>query len=339
MTPKVSVIVPFYNGFPYLLDAARSLAAQTLADLEILYIDDGSDDGSGVFADVLAAHDARVRVFHQPHRGVSAARNAGLDAARGDYIAFLDADDTVDPDIYQSMLTAAESAGAEIVHAGYALTDAHGNIRETVPPVFATDRLSDAEGIKNAAAAMHANGCFLFVWRNLFSRRLIEEHRLRFDEGIAVGEDTLFNMACFLRADRVWGLDISACRHRVHPHSTMKKPYNPALTDSLARQYAQKQALAREFLAPLQYEAFRLDTARYTLTALLPLMLKNLYRSPEPDKKAALKALAIQPLVSDSLKVPGAAPRLSKSLDSLLPRLLKAGFYGAANRVCGKVWG
>lgn len=339
MNPKISVIVPFYNGFPYLFDAARSLAAQTLANLEILYIDDGSDDGSGVFADVLAAHDPRVKVLHQPHSGVSAARNAGLDAARGDYIAFLDADDTVGPAVYKTLLTAAETAGAEIVHAGYALTDAHGNIRETVPPVFAADRLTAPEGIKNAAAAMHANGCYLYVWRNLFSRRLIKGNALRFDEGIAVGEDTLFNMACFLCADRVCGLDTVACRHRVHPHSTMNMTFNPALTESLTRQYAQKQALAREFLAPSQYEAFRLDTARYTLTALLPLMLKNLYRSPEPDKKAALKALSIQPLVSDSLKIPGAAPRLSRSLDSLLPRLLKAGFYGAANWVCDEVWG
>jgi hypothetical protein len=191
----------------------------------------------------------------------------------------------------------------------------------------------------NTAATMHANGCFLFVWRNLFSRRLIEEHRLRFEEGIAVGEDTLFNMACFLRTDRVWGLDISACRHRVHPHSTMKTMYNPALTESLSRQYAQKQALAREFLTPAQLKAFNRDIARYTLTALLPLMLKNLYHSPEPDKKAALKALATQPLVSDSLKVSGAAPRLSRSLDSFLPPLLKAGLYGTAHRLCGKMWG
>lgn len=91
--PLASVIVPVYNVKPYLAQCVSSLRAQTYANLEIILVDDGSTDGSGSMCDVFAGEDPRIRVLHQANGGLSAARNAGLDAARGTYLYFVDSDD------------------------------------------------------------------------------------------------------------------------------------------------------------------------------------------------------------------------------------------------------
>lgn len=90
---KISVIVPVYNAEKYLRRCVGSILAQTFTDFELLLVDDGSTDASGAICDEYASADARVRVFHKPNGGVSSARNLGLDNARGEWIAFADADD------------------------------------------------------------------------------------------------------------------------------------------------------------------------------------------------------------------------------------------------------
>ena len=97
MDSLISVIIPVYNVKPYLRMCAESVFTQTFRNLEILFVDDGSTDGSGELCDELAREDGRVRVIHQENGGLSAARNTGIDACKGDYIYFLDSDDAVSP--------------------------------------------------------------------------------------------------------------------------------------------------------------------------------------------------------------------------------------------------
>ena len=101
--PKVSVIVPVYNCENYIARCIQSLLAQTLHEIEIIAIDDGSTDKSGAILDRYAEEDQRLRVFHQENGGVAAARNKGLQYAQGTYIGFVDGDDYVEPDMYQEM--------------------------------------------------------------------------------------------------------------------------------------------------------------------------------------------------------------------------------------------
>lgn len=93
--PLISIIVPVYQVKEYIDECVESLLAQTYSNLEILLVDDGSSDGSGEMCDTYAAKDARVRAVHQENQGLSAARNAGLDLAEGEYVAFVDSDDRV----------------------------------------------------------------------------------------------------------------------------------------------------------------------------------------------------------------------------------------------------
>ena len=108
-SPILSVIVPVYKTEPYLDACVKSIQAQTLEDLEIILVDDGSPDNCPVMCDEYAANDSRIRVIHQENGGLSRARNKGIDVATGRYIAFVDSDDTVEPDTYEGNIAILEA--------------------------------------------------------------------------------------------------------------------------------------------------------------------------------------------------------------------------------------
>ena len=109
----ISVIVPIYNTKPYLAECIESILDQKInVPIEVLLIDDGSTDGCGEVCDKYAARDERVRVIHQENQGLSAARNAGIDAAKGRYYSFIDSDDVVLPRFLQTLYDACEEHDA-----------------------------------------------------------------------------------------------------------------------------------------------------------------------------------------------------------------------------------
>ena len=100
----ISIIVPVYRVEPYLRQCIESILGQTYRDIEVLLIDDGSPDHSREICDEYAEKDGRVRVFHTENRGLSAARNLGLQEAKGEYIGFVDSDDWIEPEMYEVLL-------------------------------------------------------------------------------------------------------------------------------------------------------------------------------------------------------------------------------------------
>ena len=120
MKPKVSVIIPVYNTEAYLKRCLDSVINQTLKDIEVIAIDDGSLDNSGKILDKYAQKDSRIRVVHQENSGVGGAYNAGLVLAQGEYVAFLDSDDWIDPTLYADYYIKAKETDADVVSAwGY----------------------------------------------------------------------------------------------------------------------------------------------------------------------------------------------------------------------------
>ena len=113
--PKVSVIVPIYNKEQYLEECVNSIQLQTLNELEIILVDDGSTDASGQICDRIAESDQRVVVVHTENAGVCAARNMGLKLATGEYIGFVDADDYVSTDMYQKMANIIDEINVDFV--------------------------------------------------------------------------------------------------------------------------------------------------------------------------------------------------------------------------------
>jgi len=114
----ISVIVPIYNVEAYLPRCVDSICAQTYRNLEIILVDDGSPDGSGAICDAYAQKDARVRVIHKENGGLSSARNAGINIAQGEYLAFVDSDDWIEQDSYACLLSALQKYDAKLVCGG-----------------------------------------------------------------------------------------------------------------------------------------------------------------------------------------------------------------------------
>lgn len=125
--PLISVIVPVYKVEKFLSPCVDSILAQTYAHLEVILVDDGSPDDCPRICDAYAEKDGRVRVIHQENGGLSAARNAGLDAVTGDLIGFVDSDDSLSPQMYESLLTAMLDADADISLCNYLFVDEAGN--------------------------------------------------------------------------------------------------------------------------------------------------------------------------------------------------------------------
>ncbi len=116
--PRISVIVPAYRVENYLPGCLDSILNQSFRDLEVILVDDGSPDRCGEICDEYAGKDERIRVIHKENGGLSSARNAGLEIARGEYVAFVDSDDTVTPDCYEKLFRCVEKYGADLVCAG-----------------------------------------------------------------------------------------------------------------------------------------------------------------------------------------------------------------------------
>ena len=182
---KMSIIIPVYNAERYLLSCLDSLKAQKCDSFEVILIDDGSSDNSGVICDQAAEQDRRFRVIHQHNSGPSSARNAGLDFARGEIIAFVDSDDSVEPDYVRCILDAFEkNQNAQIAFMGYQDRDAVGKVQSVkIPSVSSND-------ILRAADELAARDMFGYTWVKAFRRDAIRD--LRFDESISLFEDEIF---------------------------------------------------------------------------------------------------------------------------------------------------
>ena len=115
---KLSVIVPVYNVENYLEKCVKSIIEQNIIDFEVILVDDGSTDNSGHLCDELSKNDARIQVIHKKNGGLSSARNAGLLKATGKYVSFIDSDDFIDPNMYETMLDALERTGKDIAACG-----------------------------------------------------------------------------------------------------------------------------------------------------------------------------------------------------------------------------
>lgn len=187
--PAVSVIVPVYNCEQYLRECIDSALAQRFPDLELILVDDGSPDCSGAIVDGYAALDSRVRVIHQENGGQSSARNAGLDAARGRYVCFLDSDDVMDPALLETVIPRMD-AGYEMVRFGFR--------GEEEPLRAEKEWILDSEEARFAflAGPFRRRAIRWEVWNRVYRRDIIEKWHLRFPaDRRAYPEDLFFTLA------------------------------------------------------------------------------------------------------------------------------------------------
>ena len=189
--PRVSIIVPVYNTGDYLEECLDSLVSQTLSDIEIICIDDGSSDASPAILDSYASRDPRFRVIHQENSGVSSSRNKGLDMASGEFILFVDSDDYIETYSCERLVAVADEDQADIVVFG-GLT-------------FPTVAWSDESMATRRATYKHDSikalfserGSYPLMCNKLYRRKLIDRGNLRFNSELSLGEDHAFQFMAF----------------------------------------------------------------------------------------------------------------------------------------------
>lgn len=215
--PAVSVIVPVYKAENFLPICVDSILAQTYADLELILVDDGSPDNSPALCDAYAAKDPRVRVIHKNNGGVSTARNAGLDIAAGDYIAFVDSDDYIDPDMYERMMAVAREHSCEVVMCDCLKESAVSRNLYTHPirPGFYSEAQLRTEYYPHLLMMENVEyPATISNWTLLWNRRL-NTADLRYEPGIRYSEDLLFGAKLLRRARSFYYMKGCAFYHYV----------------------------------------------------------------------------------------------------------------------------
>lgn len=229
--PKVSIIVPVYNAEKYLQECVESVLCQTLSDIELILVDDGSTDSSPTLCDQYAAQDRRVKVIHKPNGRAASARNAGLRAASGEYVAFVDADDWISPDMYEKML----QTNADVTLCDYVRFQGEkqfpftqpniaagfynkAQIREIIYPHLVMDGIEYPITISN--------------WALLIRREVIVKNRLSYREDIRISEDAPFGSEVLYCADSFAYLKGEQLYHYRMTEGSASRTYQPWWWDS-----------------------------------------------------------------------------------------------------------
>lgn len=193
MDSRLSIIIPVYNNESYLRPTLQSVLAQTYPDFEVLAVDDGSTDGSLAICQEFAQKDRRLRIIHKENGGVSSARNRGIEEAVGKYIAFVDGDDCIDPEMYTTMITILQDTGADLVDCRV--------IKESQYMSRPYEK-GDVEVSDHPLEYLSKKGYFIDSSLNKVYRRDFIG-RTRFDEGISYSEDKFFVTELIFKAKKM----------------------------------------------------------------------------------------------------------------------------------------
>lgn len=221
---RISVIVPIYNVEAELPRCVDSIRSQTYTDLQIVLIDDGSTDGCSRLCDAYAAEDSRVRVVHQEHKGVSDARNVGVDTADGTYIMFVDSDDYIEPDMAEKLFCALQKADADMSMCSFqydctAVPDQADRFPTELP---IEDGVLSGRQIMTEKMFIGSGVWYVTLWNKLYRRHLFD--RVRFPVG-KVNEDEFAFHAIMLQCEKVACIRDVLYHYVIRPGSIMHSSF------------------------------------------------------------------------------------------------------------------
>ena len=217
--PKVSIIIPAYNIAPYLERCLESVRCQTFKNLQIIIIDDGSTDQTGMIADSFVERDKRFHVIHKENRGVSAARKTGVEQADGEYIGFVDGDDYIEPEMYEKLVELAVEYDVDIAHCGYQMV-----FPDRVDLYHGTGELRIQDSYTAVKDLLEGTMVEPGLVNKLYRHDLFKG--IEYDPEIVINEDLLLNFLLFHRVYRSVFLDEPLYHYMVRKNSASTSKWN-----------------------------------------------------------------------------------------------------------------
>lgn len=259
-TPRVSVIVPVYNAEKTIDRCLESILAQTMTDLEVIVVDDGSPDKAAQIAEIYAARDSRIHIIHQENAGLGAARNTGIKAATGYYLSFVDSDDFIEPQMLEAMLTAAHRVNANVVNCEAFIDifdDSDSLVKSSVLHLpLEGDSVKGFEAFKVFSVLVPPvlnSVCFKLICRTLFQDGAVE-----FPEFYRFAEDMPVTAQAFLQSPTV-ALVHEPLYHYVRSNSVLTSSFSLKKASDLLKDMEEIRHTAESAGYPHRLDPFELE--------------------------------------------------------------------------------
>lgn len=300
--PILSVIIPVYNVSFYLEECLSSVVHQSLQDIEIICINDGSTDNSLEILKKWGKKDNRIVILNQENKGVSAARNEGLKIAKGNYITFVDADDMVCPNIYSSLIPKMQIY--ELDAYIFAFKTFPNEKIETIG--FPTNRILTWQELFASNPQIQSKNSLCFNWRFIYKKEVLINNQLLFNKNIAIGEDMIYNIDAICHSHRIMVTNNALYIHRMNnPTSAMTLKYKVNLEKSLVQMYQVKKRQIEEYQLN-KFTPFFFDLAKYTILVYIPMLLSDVYHNPQPvNKRKEIKHILSLEMVHEAFHIIG----------------------------------
>ena len=282
---KFSVIIPIYNVEPYLARCIDSVILQDYPNLEIILINDGSIDDSPEICEAYAQHDSRIKVINQSNKGIPGTRNVGLQAANGEYICFLDSDDYLENN-YFKILNDSLVDKKDIISFNYkAVTNEEIRYIDTEDKIEVNTQFYSQILLNTASSDF-----FWFLWRRVYKHEFIEKIKIKFDETVKFGEDTMFNIELFSHKPSYKHITSYLYNYCNNPTSITRTKYKEDLLDNINNHFSARLRLEEKFKRSNNKDVIR-DISNYYLEHALFLLFNNVknFNGNQVDKLKAIR--------------------------------------------------
>jgi glycosyltransferase involved in cell wall biosynthesis len=201
---RISIVVPIYNAEKTISRCIDSIINQTFYDIEIILIDDGSEDNSRVICEGYAAQDNRIIFIHNANGGVSKARNTGIERVTTDYLMFVDSDDYIEPNMCEVLFNAVDNTEYEVAMGGYRRDFVfNGGVTKSVLTVPNVQSVESIEQFVKCWSGLYEKSLFNAPWGKLYKMNYIKNNGIKFKEDLNCGEDLLFNLEVFRYVNKI----------------------------------------------------------------------------------------------------------------------------------------
>lgn len=257
----VSVIIPIYNAEENLEHCLNSLIAQTYRNIQIVLVNDGSEDKSEEICLRFVKNDSRITYVYQKNNGVGSARNNGIWNAEGEYVCFVDADDYVYPQFVEILLNSIEENEADMAICGFSEIKDNIIVNQTKGDV---QIMSQQDAMVNL---MREDGFKGYVWNKLFRKDIIQEHKIEFDTSISVWEDVLFDFQYMLCVNKIV-YNSTPLYYYIYNHNSSSHERNHILGEEKAYSVIRAQKEIEKLIPKEYYDVKEQLSVRYVQSAL-----------------------------------------------------------------------